>query len=266
MAFDTYAADRSFLLQKAEQAQTQLPNAAEGLTADLDDLIELAAWAAFRLRLLLGAPAGRFPEPHSRLAALYDARWIRHCLPDLNTERVPFRLDYVIATGYVCSGSWLYGVGKKSRSSEIQTQVLAELTSLDSAQRRAKVGAGMPARKDFFYLSGENPVKGMAYLNWRELLRYGGARARRRDRVLLDPQSSPTPTKDPGPLYSVIQEELLACLRVADLRRAEYAYAFEHSDPAKAQTVITIVSQMAKQATDRIFNKASELMTREAAA
>ncbi|MHB8519876.1 MAG: hypothetical protein ACYDH9_03870 [Limisphaerales bacterium] len=269
MALSTYSLGRQWLLKMAElsdSGESTMKVSSRNWTADLDDLIELAAWAAFRLRLLFGRNSGRFPakviagsdDPAAK--AIYQARWVRHCLPDLRAEVLSFDPDTVIATGYVCSGSWMYGVGRGSRSSEIQAQVLAELTSLDSAQDRAKSGAGMPARKDFFYLNGEKPVKGMDYLNWRELLRYSGSRARRRDRVLLGPPSGKAgepPTgalDDPAPLYGIIQHELLTCLRIADLHRQEYAMGGSH-----ATEVIGAVSRVAHQAINRIFAGAAKL-------
>jgi hypothetical protein len=136
----------------------------------------------------------------------------------------------------------MYGVDRNSRSSEIQAQILTELTSLDNSVLRAQSGAGIPARKDFFHLSGEKPVTGMEYLNWRELLRYGGARSRRRDRILMDGQVRNTnsetisATENPSALYNTIHRELLACLRVADLYRQQYAKPTEAAGRSDALT------------------------------
>jgi hypothetical protein len=154
----------------------------------------------------------------------------------------------------------MYGVGRNSRSSAIQAQVLAELTSLDSAEERARLGAGIPARKDFFYLNGEKPVTGMEYLNWRELLRFGGSRARRRDRVLIprpEPGSKPTRASlDPLPLYDVIHQEMLDCMRIADLHRQEYAAG----GISGRQSAIKVVTARAKRAVTAIYGKAKHVM------
>lgn len=245
-------------------------NALNSWVPDLDDLIELAAWTAFRLRLLFGASEGKFPErsvrgePNRVAKALYEARWVRHSLPDLQHLKVKDCMSEHVATGYVCSGSWFLGVDRKSRSSEIQARVLTELTSLERAEERAEAGAGMPARKDFFYLRGEVPVTGMKYLHWRELLRFGGARARRRDRVLIDPtEDSPysRPQKalqDPSELYSTIHREVLACLRIADLYRQQYATNAESKNATERQNAIDAVSEKAKRAVEAIYAAATE--------
>lgn len=170
-------------------------------------------------------------------------------------------LESLVPTGCVCAGSWMYGVGVDSRSRAIQAQVLGQLTSLESAQRRAELGAGIPARRDFFHISGEQPVKGMEYMNWRELLRFCGSRARRRDRVLSrgpepglnDPPNSPgVQNPDPLPLYSVIHDEMLACLRVADLCRQQYA-------TCSKQTALERVLRRSDQAVATIYEKACSI-------
>jgi KaiC/GvpD/RAD55 family RecA-like ATPase len=233
----------------------------------LDDLVELAAWAAFRISLLFGQNGGKFPKQSGRSStdpvskAIYEARWVRYWLPDLDTQfkNVTIDVDKVIITGYVCTGSWMYGVGKDSRSAQIQAQILAELTSLDSAQLRADRGAGMPARKDFFYLNGEQSVKELEYLNWRELLRYGGARARLRDRVMENetrPHGSSRKAasnfslQDPSFLYDVVHRELLACMRIADLFRDKYA---AKKDPKSRSEAIAAVTKVADHAVESIF-------------
>jgi hypothetical protein len=266
LALNAYRLSREWLLNMSQGLlETTAANgtAPKNWTADLDDLIELAAWSALRLQLFFGGNGGSFPNsigkrPSGSVAkALYEAQWVRHSLPDLESFKAGDCIaENVIATGYVCSGSWMYGVDETSRSSEIQTQILATLTSLETSESRAKAGAGMPARKDFFYLKGGEPVTGMEYLHWREFLRYGGSRARRRDRVLS--ASGGEPPVDPTSLYGTIHREMLACLRSADILRQQYASNDQNNRRAaieqmvkRAQTATEAIYAAAKQATAR---------------
>jgi KaiC/GvpD/RAD55 family RecA-like ATPase len=263
-----YSNSRSWLLNMSKLSLgEELPPATDptNWAADLDDLIELASWAGFRLRLMSAQEKGSFPPPNAQgpvAQAFRDMQWIRHALPDLSNDlQSSFAPDNAIPTGYVCSGSWLYGVGADSQSSEIQTQILGELSSLPNALERAKGRAGMPVRKDFFYLHGGDPVKGMEYLNWRELLRYSASRSRRRDRVLLS-SGDDLELNDPSPLYSMIQNEILNCLRFADLNRQKYA----ESQDERVKEVIAETADVADQAMKRIFNSAAEIRPKNQAA
>src|SRR5690606_25138172 len=123
-----------------------------------------------------------------------------------------------------------------SRSPSLARELLQEMTSLESAEERARSGAGIPSRRDFFELRGHEPVPGMEPLTWLEVLRYCGARSRRRERV--------APRANAARLYQVIQDELLACLQVAYHSRADY-----HAN--RTQTVQRM-SRFARQAFDRI--------------
>ncbi|MGC3971207.1 MAG: ATPase domain-containing protein [Pirellulales bacterium] len=156
LALEAYRASREWLLQAASvQGLESSANQAWG--PDLDDLMEIAGWLAFRLRMLFGKSEGRFPAPASKVppspamfdvdpvdVALFEARWIRHNLPTLD-ELEPANFDpaNIVPAGYVCSGSWMFGVDRKSRSSEIQAQILSELTSLDSAEKREEGGGNV---------------------------------------------------------------------------------------------------------------------------
>ncbi|MGC3971208.1 MAG: hypothetical protein QM775_28875 [Pirellulales bacterium] len=115
----------------------------------------------------------------------------------------------------------------------------------------------MSARKDFFYLKGHESVKNLEYLNWRELLHFAGAVRRRRDRVLSDPLSvdetqPKPPNADPTKLFGAIHREMLACLRVADLCRQQYA-----KGGAAAEGAIRTVCARAEQAVRSIYAAAS---------
>jgi hypothetical protein len=267
-AVQAYQLSRDWLLSEAARERDPIDNTVvvNQMSADLDDLIELAAWTAYRLQLLVGKDECNDLKHRPRNPVgnvFYEASWVRHSLPDLQ-ELLTHGFDAanVFATGYVCSGSWMYGVDKRSRESTIPAEVLAELTSLDNARRRAESGAGIPARKDFFHLDGEKPVKGMEYLKWRELLRYGGARSRRRDRVLDDPlcpEGNPNRVAltDPSALYSMIQSEVLACLRIADLYRQQYA---DTTNSKSREDAIRMVCNRAAGAVTAIYDCALQLV------
>jgi KaiC/GvpD/RAD55 family RecA-like ATPase len=237
-----------------------------GNTADTDDLIELTTWAAFRLQLLVGGNDGRFPTPEERerertaptnqglARAMSSMETLQLYLPDLSGITATATTQSVL-TGYGCTGSWMYGVSKKSRAPALQSQMLREMTSLEWAEERARHGGGMPARKDFFQLRGGEEVPGMDYLNWREFLRYNGSRARRRDRVLAEKQNTHS-------TYTVIQRELLACLRVAGLHMGEYAAAVkEYAAAVKADDDAAIATN-----TDKLVSKIRPVTERSKAA
>lgn len=267
-ALRAYGASRKWLLKMSSTVKNPTADGRDdedpqNWTAGLDDLIEIASWGALRLQLLFGE-SGRFPSPDRKagtvVEALHEARWVRHSLPDLtHLLKRKFSEDNVVPTGYVCSGSWMYGVDRKSRSSEIQAQILSALTSLDNAERRAEAGAGMSARKDFFYVKGDQPAKGMEYLHWRELLRYGAARTRRRDWVLASSNEpfddTRTALNNPTDLYTTVQSEMLSCLRLADLRRQEYA-KHKSTKEAGRKRIINQLLERAKAAVDEIYRKA----------
>jgi len=278
-ALDAYLLSRKWLLEMAfssnSEAATNMKadaNAKAGCEdwgPDLDDLTELGAWMAFRLQLLFGGGKGKFlaapaGDKSAQADRAIDSLYARgHSLPDLKhltNEINTFDLNKVVATGYGCSGSWMYGVDIKSRSSQISARILSELTSLDAAHDRVATGAGMPARKDFFQLSGHQPVKGMEYLRWRELFRYGGSRARRRDGVLIERTAKGSDqriSEDPSRLYGIIYDEMLACLRIAELCREEYQLVAETGgNPGE---IVSRVTERATIAIKRIHGVAEEL-------
>lgn len=88
------------------------------------------------------------------------------------------------SAGHACAGSWAVGVLNNTHSPVLSSKIIEEITSLQSAHRRSKLGAGFPARKDFYEYYGSEPVPGAPYLSWQELFRMCKSRARRRDRAL----------------------------------------------------------------------------------
>jgi|GEM_PF-3566325 len=92
-----------------------------------------------------------------------------------------------LRTGYGCCGAWVVGVKSPTGAPGLAQVLLQEITSLNFAKKRARMGAGMPARQDFYRYYGDRPVTGMEYLTWSEMLMYLGSTARRRDRIYAPP-------------------------------------------------------------------------------
>ena len=87
-------------------------------------------------------------------------------------------------TGYCCTGSWMVGVHEHTHSAGLSCKLIDEMTSSASVCKRAELGAGLPARKDFYDYRGSEPVTDAPYLTWSELLTYCGARSRQRQRAV----------------------------------------------------------------------------------
>lgn len=117
-----------------------------------------------------------------------------------NVEVTTGEPRYVCRTGHGCCGAWMLGVKSPTASPGIAQVVLEELTSLNFAKRRARLGAGLPARQDFYRYYGDRPVTGMNYLSWSDMLRNLGSRAHRRDRIY-----SPASQVDPAKMHQQIQ-------------------------------------------------------------
>ncbi|HEV7404531.1 MAG TPA: hypothetical protein VGO11_16440, partial [Chthoniobacteraceae bacterium] len=189
------------------------------------DLVELMKWHLLRIRLLCHPGSLRLSE----ILSSYDHNpFLPLGLGDLKTGAPP-----PVATGFGCTGSWMYGIHGSARSASLAREVLQEITSLSAAEERARRGAGIPTRRDFFELHGLDDVPSMEYLNWNQLLRYCASRARRRERVL------PTGMSEPARVYKVIQQQMLACLDRAAHWSKEY-------DEGKAGAVIDETKAAAK--------------------
>ncbi len=110
--------------------------------------------------------------------------------------------------GHSTSGSWLYSVHNRSLGLSLAKPLLEELTSLYAAERRSRLGAGLPSRKDFYATSGDEYVPYCANLTWSELLRFAGARCRKRTQVVAGDD-------DILARFHLIAERLLDCLQRA---------------------------------------------------
>jgi hypothetical protein len=156
-----------------------------------------------------------------------------------------------LRTGYGCCGAWMVGIKSPAGAPGLAQVLLQEMTSLNFAKKRARMGAGMPARQDFYRYYGDRPVTGMEYLTWSEMLMYLGSTARRRDRIYAAPyvrdksDQMPTqkikPINDPAQMHMLIHHALTEIMRVA-ARTAE-------DQPGN-------IIKAAKHFTDKLFDKA----------
>jgi len=142
----------------------------------------------------------------------------------------------------------MYAVHRSTRSPSLAKDLLQEMTSLEAAEERARRGAGIPARHDFFEFQGNEPVPGMEYKSWNQLLATCGARCRRRGRVLHS-------SVNPAPVHQVIHEEILNALQRAQLRKDEY----KKSNDA----IVEIIIKEADAALARIRKTAKPHVKRE---
>lgn len=167
---------------------------------DLRDLDELLTWHTVRLRLkktnsdaaLLAKELGKGSSSTSKTGQVDDA------------SNCPI--------GHGCSGAWMLGVHKSTRSPSLARDLLEELTSLHYAEERARRGGGFPARKDFYEFHGHEAVPDAPYLSWNDAVRYSAAHARRRDRVMC----ARLPVAE---IYRLIHKLVLDCLAEADRQR-----------------------------------------------
>lgn len=113
-------------------------------------------------------------------------------------------------TGYGCCGAWMIGVKSPTGAPGLGQVLLQEISSLGFAKRRARMGAGLPARQDFYRYYGNRPVTGMEYITWNEMLKFFGSRGRRRDRIY--PQDGAV---DPAKMHRKIQFTLVKIMELA---------------------------------------------------
>lgn len=120
----------------------------------------------------------------------------------------PGRRYAATLTGYSSSGSWLYSVHNRSLSLSLAKPLLEELTSLQAAEKRARLGAGLPSRKDFYATSGDEYAPNCENLSWRDILRFAGSRSRERAQAV-------SPSDDILARFHLISERLLDLLQRA---------------------------------------------------
>jgi KaiC/GvpD/RAD55 family RecA-like ATPase len=199
------------------------------------DLAIMMRQHLFRLRMLL------------RTGKLSETDFVGNHNDLLTTSHgsLPARIPITVPAGYRCSGSWYYGVHSDSSSPSLARELLQEMTSLEASKTLARLGAGIPSRADFFEIHGDEPVPGMEYLSWNQLVTECGATVRRRSRAI---KSSVKPAK----VHQVIHREVLDVLQRAYLRKPKYKDA---GDTAKNAIVKAINAETAK-AIARIMNSA----------
>jgi hypothetical protein len=111
-----------------------------------------------------------------------------------------------------CSGSWMYGVHRSSRSVSLARDLIHEMTSTVTVRQRAQDGSCIPPRKDFYQIWGDEPAVCAEHLTWWEYLRAGQAFARRRDRIL-------PPGVEPAEIHKLSREMLMRCIEFAARNR-----------------------------------------------
>jgi len=128
---------------------------------------------------------------------------------------------------------------RAARSPTVSWKLIEEITSLQSAVERSRNGAGIPSRKDFFEFHGKEPVKYAEHLTWHDLLKFSGARGRRRDRTICS-------AIHVSAVSECIFGQLMRCLSAAETFRDESLITKIATDSVK--TIIEHVVQEMKQA------------------
>lgn len=123
-----------------------------------------------------------------------------------------------LRTGHGCCGAWMMGVKSPTGAPGLAQVVLQEMNSLTIVKKRARMGAGLPARQDFYQHYGNRPVVGMEHLSYSELLKFLGSRARRRDRIY-----GTDGNVDPAKMHKHIQHGLTQIMLLADQLRIKGA-------------------------------------------
>jgi KaiC/GvpD/RAD55 family RecA-like ATPase len=171
-------------------------------TLNLRDVLELLRWHELRLAIL-EAECGLGNARKGLETVIADHLGVPAPDPSAQPRNV------TALTGYCCSGSWLLGVGRRTHNPSLSWQLIEQMTSFDAAVRRSRYGAGVPVRKDFYDIHGEEKVPHAEHLTWNNLLLFGGARARRRDRTLCPGILAAT-------VFDAIHRHVLQCLTLAN--------------------------------------------------
>lgn len=166
-------------LDAAEEKRRVMMESTGVTSFDTRDVKEILHWHQMRITML------ELELDHGRLSAsaLGIGSATADAEPNPNSpppqDGVPSAL-----TGYSCAGSWMVGLFRSTPSPGLSSKYMEEICSLESAHQRAKLGAGLPARKDFFEFYGDEPVAYAEHMTWNQLYRSLGCRARRRERAV----------------------------------------------------------------------------------
>jgi KaiC/GvpD/RAD55 family RecA-like ATPase len=209
-------ADRDHATQRleGENKEELRKNLPVARSINIRDILELLRWHKFRIRLMYAElNGGTIPEAILDDQIDGNRNWTGAPSASLSA-----------LTGYCCSGSWMVGTGMQTHSPHLSWKLIEEMTSLEQSVRRAKSGAGIPVRKDFYDGYGKYPVKNIPHLNWNELLRFGTSRCRGRHRIVTDQ----TRLKDK---FQTLYIGLMDCLTVAGAARGprDVDTAVEHA-------------------------------------
>ena len=182
------------------------------MLVDVRDVLELLRWHDHRVAALRGA------INHDRLG---DAVFAPPATPPASTNQSKDR-GWVVESlsGFACEGAWMGGADRTTRSPNLSAKFLTEITSLESTQQRAWLGAGIPARKDYYDQHGERtvPYSPHAELTWNQLLRVAGARSCRRSRTFC----ARVRVSD---AFAELDRAVFGCLTLAEARREDYRKA-----------------------------------------
>lgn len=164
------------------------PWAAAGMSMDNRDIRQMLLWFNKRIDL------------------------IRDEIKSSKKSKIPVSLH-----GFACSGSWMLGVLRNTHSPGLSWKLIEEMTSRETNRVRAKMGAGIPTRKDFYDFYGDTHVPRMPEgfeLTWNEFLTLAGSKVRRRDRSVC--------SKVPLAQFSILlREEMIQCIDVAFQERVK---------------------------------------------
>jgi KaiC/GvpD/RAD55 family RecA-like ATPase len=195
---------------------------------DLRDVLYLLDWHEFRIQLIRAQIHGRDLE--------------QALLPAGGTDPPPKDLPARVTalTGYACQGSWMVGVARSTHSPSLAAKFLLEITSLGQSAERARQGAGIPARKDFYDFYGADPAPHFASgkVTWTDFLRYGQSRVRRRDRAFCQRLRV-------SDALDHICRQVFRCLTVADQLGSQY-----RTDP---EGTAPLLQQVARDAVTDLF-------------
>ncbi len=194
---------------------------------DLRDAEYLLEWHFFRIELIEAELANR------PLASIF-------CANNSASTQQGSAL-----TGYCCSGSWMVGVDRSTHSPNLAAKFIEEICSTRRAVRRAKHGAGIPARKDFYDFHGHKSlfnfksIKPNEYdISWRNFHKFAAARSRRRERIVC-------PFMSVSLVLETLTQGMFHCLSVAEQRREAYRHSKED--------VVQEMQTLARNAARKVF-------------
>lgn len=197
---------------------------------DIRDVTELLRWHDLRVASLRAALAG-----HPLSTAI------------LGSGEGSIHSGIQAVTGFACEGSWMIGADRATRSPSLSAKFLSEIASLPSHEDRAWLGAGIPARKDFYDLHGTQLVPCIPHpeVTWNSFLVHVGSRARRRSRSFCARvRVSAT--------FQEIDRLMFSCLHLAGELRKSYSLTTDGS--TERSKLVYRLTAAASEATKELFD------------